>query len=56
MVAFFLLLVVILDTALTGYLLATVKGLKKSVTHNARLIREICEEDKSCGRDTDDTD
>lgn len=56
MIALFLLLVVIADTAITGYLLATVKGLKRSVTHNARLIKAICEEDESCGRESESDD
>lgn len=53
MIALMLLLVVIADTAITGYLLATIKGLKRSIAHNARLIKSICEEDESLGREPD---
>lgn len=55
MVAAVLLLVVIADTALTGWLLATVKGIKKVSARNASLIKRICEEDGN-GRSDADSD
>lgn len=47
MIAALLLLVMIVDCALTGWLFATVKGLKLSVTRTAKLVKRICAEDSS---------
>lgn len=57
MVAALLLLIVIVDTAATAWLLATVRGVKRVCSRNATLIKRLCEEESSDGRpDPDDLD